>query len=246
MDYREKRISFQALVILGCASFAQASTHMCFIGPDSLGSFLQKVVTESYANNCEDCLCTVIRETCLLGPDSLGHFAISEVDPDFANNCDRETCTCSSHANYLEEYQSRIQNAIEIFEVEHGVKFDPDIDQSLIIDGDAARPPITPRREEESETEEVEESETEEEEESEEEILPDPEPVPQPEPEPPVVVVEEVIEEPEIQIEEEVEFVPPPLPTIIDEPTVEEPLPVEQEPAEESRPTRPEEEAEPE
>ena len=78
---------------------------------------MQKVVPISLAESCENCMCAPLKESCLLGPDSQGNYATSDVDPSFAEACPRETCTCSSHENYTETAQLRLENAINVVEV---------------------------------------------------------------------------------------------------------------------------------
>ena len=112
---------------------AQQTTQLCFFGPDSKGHFVQHVVPVRVAETCEDCICAPLRETCLLGPDSAGNYATSEVDASFAESCPRQTCTCSSHNDYQQTAQYRLQQATTVYEIEIGNKFDHGIDPDKII-----------------------------------------------------------------------------------------------------------------
>lgn len=64
MANREKSLSLAStsVIVLAAAlgsvvNVAKASTHMCYIGPDSSGIYLQKIVPASFAKACEDCMC---------------------------------------------------------------------------------------------------------------------------------------------------------------------------------------------
>ena len=85
---------------------------MCVFGPDSSGAYHEEIVPEAHAKNCDTfCVCQDVKTTCLLGPDSLCNYATEEVDRDFADSCERDSCTCTSHTNYFEIANERLNSS---------------------------------------------------------------------------------------------------------------------------------------
>ena len=123
-----------SILFLLFARYNKADTHVCYVGPDGEGIYIQKIVTADFAASCDACECIELREICILGPDSLGNYATAEVQATFARSCPRSTCTCESHENFAEIGRDRISQANEIILEEVGVLLEPpDIDESNII-----------------------------------------------------------------------------------------------------------------
>ena len=85
---------------------------MCIFGPDSSGAYVEEIVPERLAKNCDMfCVCQGLKTSCLLGPDSSCNFATETVSREFADTCDRETCSCTSHTDYQTVANQRLSDA---------------------------------------------------------------------------------------------------------------------------------------
>ena len=49
-----------------------------------------------------------------MGPDGSGNFETIDVDQDFADTCDRGFCTCTTHADFFNQANARLDEAAEI------------------------------------------------------------------------------------------------------------------------------------
>ena len=84
---------------------------MCVFGPDSSGAYHEEIVPESSASKCDIfCVCHELKTMCLMGPDSSCNFATAEVDRAFADSCEKDFCTCTSHEDYMETANSRLNS----------------------------------------------------------------------------------------------------------------------------------------
>ena len=75
---------------------------------------VRQILSEYQAGSCTRnnlCSCAEILTRCMFGPDHKGEFVTQEVSEKVAEDCNRDFCVCTTHPNYQQIMDRRIQDA---------------------------------------------------------------------------------------------------------------------------------------
>ena len=63
-----------------------------------------------------------------MGPDGSGNFETIDVEQDYADTCDRSFCTCTTHADFFNMANQRLDEAAEILAALEAIKIEENAD----------------------------------------------------------------------------------------------------------------------